>query len=240
MYIYIIRILHLDNRLPKSLENNFAVHSILRGNDRIRSHVPKRKLPITSQLLIMFYEKLDFKSKVDISFFAACVVGFFSLSSGNPRYYPPRFPGTNIRHSKSIQCNERILRVPLLPSASKLCPVRALCNMWALAPELRPMAHLFWFSDRGQVRCLEYCVFVDRIRQLFASWGLNPDDYSGHSFRRGGCTWAWKNSPLLRLSWAREIGDHAAGWIMLTFPSFRDGKWQDLCQIVLETISSEK
>ena len=92
-YLNVIRILHLSNGLPNPLESNFAVHSILRGTDRIRSHVPKRKLPRTPRLLIMFYDKLDFKSEVDITFFAA--LWGFSLSSGNLCYHPPRFPGTN-------------------------------------------------------------------------------------------------------------------------------------------------
>ena len=55
-----------------------------------------------------------------------------------------------------------------------------------------PTAPLFSFSDWGQVRCLEYRVFVDHVWQLVASCGLNPGDYSGHSFWRGGCTWAWQ------------------------------------------------
>ena len=93
------------------------------------------------------------------------------------------------------------------------------------------------FQTEGRCAVLEYRVFVDRIRQLFASILMITVGIHSEGVLALGLG---KTGPLLRLSWAREIGNHATGWIVLTFPSVRDGKWQDLCQIVLETISSEK
>jgi len=237
-YLNIVRIIHLSQGLPNPLEKNFALHSILKGIDRVRGQVPKQKLPITPQLLRMFYDKLDFSCKLDITFYATCVVGFFtffrkstllspSLAKHDYKIHLCRgdvsFSNEGIcitvRHSKTIQCHERVIRVPLLPSPGKLCPVRALCKMWSLAPNLPQTAPLFSFIERGRVRCLEYHVFVDRLRQLVALCGLNPEDYSGHSLRRGGCTWAWQHgaSPQIIMS----QGDwRSCSWLRYVYVDF--------------------
>ena len=182
----------------------------------------------------MFYDKLDFKSKVDITFFAAW--WGFSLSSGNPCYHPPRFPGIN---ANIIYAGE-MFHFPMMVYAYQFdtqklsnamsvyyespCPVRSLCNMWALAPELPPTAPLFSFSDRRQVRCLEYRVFEDRVGQLVSSCGLNPDNYSGHSFLRGGCTWAWQHraSPQIIMSQGDWRSCSWMNYAVISFPSW----WQ--------------
>lgn len=210
-YLNIVRIIHLDNNLPNPLENNFPLRTVLKGIDRIRGRPPVRKLPITPVLLRMFYEHLDMSKTFDMIFFAACVVAFYtffrkstllspSLSKHNAEIHLCRRDISfcdegiliNVRHNKTIQCHERLLQVPIMPSDGLLCPVRAIRNLWDKFPNVPPEAPLFSYFQGGKLQCIEYSGFVDRVRSLVAKCGLNPKNYSGHSFRRGGCTWAWQ------------------------------------------------
>ena len=91
-YFNVIRILHLGNGSPNPLENNFAVHSILRGIDRIRSHAQMEATDNTSAV-DCFMISLILKVKLT-SFSSQLVWWGSSLSWRNQRYYPPRLPGT--------------------------------------------------------------------------------------------------------------------------------------------------
>ena len=75
-----------------------------------------------------------------------------------------------------------------------LCPVDALRTLWERFPDVPPHAPLFSYFLYGRLNCVAYTDFVKKVRSLVFRCGLKPDDYSGHSFRRGGCTWAWKNN----------------------------------------------
>lgn len=210
-YLNVVRIIHLDNYLPNPLENNFPLRSVLKGIDRVHGRPPVRKLPITPVLLRMFYELLDMSKNFDIVFFSACVVAFYtffrkstllspSLLKHNPDLHLCRRDVTfcdqgiliKVRHNKTIQCHERLLPVPMLPSGGALCPVKAIVRLWQKFPNMPLEAPLFSYMESGKLKCVDYNGFVDKVRTLVARCGLNPNDYSGHSFRRGGCTWAWQ------------------------------------------------
>ena len=41
-------------------------------------------------------------------------------------------------------------------------------------------------------KCMFYNKFQCKLKELVKQIGLNPDDFSSHSFRRGGSTFAFK------------------------------------------------
>lgn len=193
----------------------------MKGIERILGEAPKRKLPITPKLLELFHQCLDLSDIFNVVLFAACVVAFYtffrkstllspSLDQHEPNKHLCRGDVSfsehgiviNVRHTKTIQHHERVLQVPLVPNSGVLCPVRAVCNMWEKTAKLGRNLPLFSYRVNGQLRCLDRSTFVDRVRQLVEECGLIPRDYSGHSFRRGGCTWAWQQgvSPQLIMS----------------------------------------
>ena len=214
-YLNIIRVLHLDAGLPNPLENNWEVTLIRRGIARQLGTPPKQKLPITLAILRSIFPLLDFSSTFEISFWAACLIaffGFFRKSTILPVSHTSvggilrgdviNFNGISfelvVRHTKTIQFGQRILVLPFHRCAdSRLCPVRALWSHLT-SSSLSSDQHIFSYVIRGSVRLLTHPLFVNKLKSLIVAIGKNPRDYSAHSFRRGGSTYAFSlNMPLM-------------------------------------------
>ena len=56
-----------------------------------------------------------------------------------------------------------------------------------------------YVESNGKLCYLNHSEFVKQLKQCLSKCGLNEKVYSGHSFRRGGCTYAFSLglSPLL-------------------------------------------
>ena len=211
-YLNVIRLLHIEQGLPNPLEDNFPVRSVLKGVDRLRGSPPKRKLPITPELLIAFHGMLDMANDFDFVFFCACLIAFFTffrkstLLSQSLKVHDKNrnlcrsdaricAEGAviKVKHSKTIQLHERELSVPLAPAGGILCPVKAVVRLLVRYRSLPGDAPLFSYISRGKHQCLSHIEFVKKLKSLVSRCGLNEKDYSGHSFRRAGCTFAWQN-----------------------------------------------
>ena len=98
-----------------------------------------------------------------------------------------------IRWTKTLQHKGGILLIPL-PSipGSALCPVSALGNYFTLVPA-SPTAPLFCLSMASGCRPITYPTFSSCLKCLISALGLDPDNYSPHSFRRGGATFAFQS-----------------------------------------------
>ncbi len=80
-----------------------------------------------------------------------------------------------VRWSKTNQDRSRVVTVPLpAVPGSPLCPVHAFTMLDSLCP------------------CGSSASFVNDFRSLLGKAGFNPSLFSGHSFRRGGATTAFK------------------------------------------------
>ena len=72
-----------------------------------------------------------------------------------------------------------------------LCPVAAyartlsFCGSTSYVPA-------FVFMDKGKVRWLTRANFIHHFRAVIARAGCTASDFTGHSFRRGGATWAFQ------------------------------------------------
>ena len=203
-YLNIIRILHLEYGMDNPLKDNWALSTMLKGIKRIKGAAVVRKLPITPDLLLKIRSLLNLDLPVDIVFWAACLVAFFGLLRQNNL-----FPGSGSRFflrkkdvrrhkhglllslsgSKTVQFRERCLSLPLpCLDPHPLCPVRALASalrVVGVGPGEAPL-----FSGSG---CdLSRSKFVQRLHSLLQAAGVHPTMYSGHSFRRGGASWAFE------------------------------------------------
>jgi hypothetical protein len=97
-----------------------------------------------------------------------------------------------VRHSKTIQFGQRILQIPFFFCETvKLCPVRALMFHLLVSP-LSDTEPLFSFIVDGKITSLAHGIFVSRLRNCLRLCGFEPMSYSGHSFRRGGCTMSFE------------------------------------------------
>ena len=187
------------------------VHSALQGVRRVKGDAQRSKLAITPEILLGFLPHLTFSCHNDRMVWAAMLLAFFGLfrkdnitvgkaSAFNPRAnltrgdfsYEHRIIWVRVKHSKTIQFNQREHWVPVTAIREHpLCPVNALIFAFKHYPGRSPDAPAFtWEARPQQFEPLTHLHFVNSLKHLLGKSGLRFGDYSGHSFRRGGATFA--------------------------------------------------
>ena len=211
-YLNIVRLMHLEANFPNPLEKNWYVASILKGVRRVKGDASVQKLPITPDILRrVFVVTLDLHSSLDRTFWATCLVGFFSffrksnllipshllfdprrhLCANDVHFYPDGAVLT-VRWSKVIQFQERILHIPLprVPN-SPLCPSSALLRLNLESPPCTRPTPLFRYTWLGAENVpLTQKQFTERLQTCLDLIGLDSSKYSGHSLRRGRAQFA--------------------------------------------------
>jgi integrase len=96
-------------------------------------------------------------------------------------------------HTKTIQFGRRRLHIPLLRLKSLLCPVLAYHHSLQVVGARR-FTPAFVFIDKAQVVWLTKNKFIRTFRAI-ASKFVDGDvsSFTGHSFRRGGASWAFQS-----------------------------------------------
>ena len=216
-YLNIVRILHLQHGFPNPLEEPLFKYQktlLMRGIMRINSKAVSQKLPITPAILNLIFEQLDLTVSLDATFWAACLVAFFSFFRKSNLLVPSAAafdPQKHLRRSdihlfkwgimlfvrwsKTIQYRNRTLLVPVpRVEHSKLCPLSAVVHAFKLAGVLRSTEHdlgpAFTYQKNGALTPLTYSVFTHKLKLSLNKCGIDNTKYSGHSFRRGGATFA--------------------------------------------------
>jgi hypothetical protein len=206
-YLSVIRILHLEAGYDNPLDTYF-IRSTKSGVRRLLGDSSDSKLPITPSILLRLKPLLDFSLSLHRAFWAVCLVAFFSffrksnlLPQSQSSFDPSRqltrdnvsFNGggavISVSWSKTIQYQNRTLTIPLpfIPS-SPLCPSTALwLSMSASNPNLLSP---FQYQSHGSYHILSYPSFVSLLRSFLDRLGYPSSLYSGHSFRRGGASFA--------------------------------------------------
>lgn len=208
-YLSVVRWLHLEAGMPNPSDCHY-VSSIVKGTKRTLGDAVNQKLPITPTLLLGILKKINLQSAKDITFWAACLVAFFSffrksnllapsLQLFNPDKHLSRDNITfsskgaviKVKWSKTIQFQERELLIPLphIPN-SPLCPS---CALFLSLNRFKPnnkVASAFMYRMGGTTHLLSYNDFLSRLRECLHLLGLDPSKYTGHSFRRGGASFA--------------------------------------------------
>ena len=207
-YLNVVRILHLEAGLPNPLENNWYVKSILSGVKRVKGNAVKQKLPITFDILMGIFTKLELTASFDRCFWSACLVAFFSffrksnllvqsLSAFDPSRhlcatdakFEPKGVVLTVRWSKVIQFRERLLHVPLphIPK-SPFCPSTALLTLLLDCPVPGEPTPLFRYRSNRNIFVLTQDTFIRKLHVCLRELGYEARDFSGHSFRRGGAS----------------------------------------------------
>ena len=95
-------------------------------------------------------------------------------------------------HTKTIQFGKRRLHIPLIRTGSVLCPVTAYESVLSLS-HTDSSGPAFVFLKQGRVRWLTCSIFIRTFRSILKSGGVaDAAAFTGHSFRRGGATWAFQ------------------------------------------------
>ena len=223
-YLNIVRILHIEWSLPNPLQENFQFSSLMKGIRRSLGDTPCRKFPITPQILLQMLPFLDFSSPLDSCVWAAALLMFFGmfrranvlttatsfdhakhLRRSDIRFYSWGL-SVHIRWTKTIQYKQRDLSIPVpRKPGHPLCPVQALFHALSLTKEASATGPLFVIPGSKRFTPLTPDKFVHYIRQLLSKLGLDAAGYAGHSFRRGGASWAFSCGVPIDL--IRTIGD---------------------------------
>jgi hypothetical protein len=227
-YLNVVRLLHVEAGVSNPLEGNFELQMLKRGIKRVKGVPPCQKQPITIEILRKMFLYLDCAKPADLAFWSAALVAFFgflrksSVLPENQNFDEKktllRADVTKLclssfvlqcRHSKVVQFGQKVLMLPYVACDElPLCPVRALLAHFGASPlgQRRP---LFNFMCMGRECALTQKCFVERLKSLLSKVGVNAADYSAHSFRRGGASYAFSigMSPLqikLRGDWGSD------------------------------------
>lgn len=228
-YLSAIRHLHLSLGLPwTDLRQRYKVGWLLKGLKRTAVAVGvRRKLPITPDLLrrMRVCPGLDWKDPRMVVVWAVMLLAFFTMSrkdnfsvdkvdAFNNRMHLTRGDvkvlsvgvHCSFRRSKTNQLGARVHRVLALAiPGSVLDPKVAVERAFAVSPRARAADPAFQVPSAGSLVPLTHYVFVGTLKHCLRAVGVDPDLYSGHSFRRGGATFAHRLGvdPLL----IKRMGD---------------------------------
>lgn len=214
-YLSGLKMLHILLGHPYPFTGDPSLRLLLRGIHRLHPHVPDRALPITPTHLLQVYTQLDHQSSLECTVFSCGLFLFFSLSrvgSVLPKSIKmtksrslhksltrdrvdlrhPDFAVVTFLHTKTIQFGQRVLQVPLLRSDTHLCPVAAYRHALSLLGSSRHPSAFSYLDDKGIILPLLPQRFITVFRLLLVRAGI-PDvhRFRGHSFRRGGASWAF-------------------------------------------------
>lgn len=211
-YLNIIKLIHEEQGMHNPLDN-WQLRSLKRGIQRVLGKPPKQKLPITVDILHLIYKQVDLSIAQHQAFWAACLVAFFAFLRKSTLL--PKSASSvshalcisdvdlaqdrsiitlHIRHTKMIQFGQRQLNIPLaaIPE-SNLCPVSAVVRLLATLPEntVAKYQPLFSYVNGEGIVPMTHSVFISMLKCALLKADIDPSGYSGHSFRRGGCTHAF-------------------------------------------------
>ena len=110
-----------------------------------------------------------------------------------------------MRWSKTVQFRERQLLIPVmrLSTGHPLCP-GTLCPVQAYERHISvfsatPASPAFLHSSSGHANPIALRVFTAKLRKVLSRAGLPASKFSGHNFRRGGATFAFRCGEPLEL-----------------------------------------
>ena len=205
-YLSGVKTMHYLLGYSTSQINEFLVNLSLRGIERIKLHLVKQAKAITPEILILMHKYFDFSDAADTVLWCLFLFAFFlfarksnlvpdSLHSQNRKCLLRKdvevfdnFLVVHIHWSKTIQFGQRKISLPLVRiHGSVLCPVTAFENMCKMVPALS-LDPLFSLPEK---KCITYYLYQTRLRYFIQRIGLNPEDFSTHSFRRGGTSYAF-------------------------------------------------
>ena len=207
-YISGVKTIHLLLGFPIEHINKFILNLSLKGIAKLNPHRIRQAEGMTPAILFKISSVLDISSPVDSVYWCLFLFAFFLLARKSnlvpttkedlkQRKFLLRGDVVIHRHllvvtmfwSKTIQSGERLLHTPLVAiPQSILCPVLAFKRMCSF---IKASAEdpLFLLPSK---RPVSYQMFQNKLKSCISKIGLDPADFSSHSFRRGGASLAFR------------------------------------------------
>lgn len=212
-YLQGLRDFFLSHLGHNPLQHMVQLQWALQGLRRLKGDLQHRKRPITPAMLLSFFQVLQFDSSYSVAVFTAMLFAFFAfMRKSNVTVASARQPAaghhlrrgdvrvdtTNhclwltIRSSKTIQFQERVFEVPIVGfPGHPLDPVFWWQLLCSLAPAPASAPAFSYLSPSGHLVPLFHSQLIGATKSLSARLGFDPATVSGHSFRRGGASFAF-------------------------------------------------
>jgi len=201
---------------------DYSLRLVLRGLSRLNPHEEVQALPVTPVLLLRLFKVMDFNSSLHRALWSVFLISFFIFArksnmvpAGVSQYDLKKHLARGdvrtsdtglvilVKWSKTIQFGQRHLLVPVLAiPGSPLCPRRAFVSMVEALPASLASPAFLYLDSGGRVVTLTHFSLVSNFRALLKRAGVDPVGFSGHSFRRGGASCAFRagvSGELIRL-----------------------------------------
>ena len=187
--------------------DTFEFRILLRGLRRKLAKPTKQALPITPEILAAMYPYFDMNNPADLAHWTAFLFALrllYRKSSIAPVSLTSFNPATGLIRQKISICNDVALvyqnfsKTNQFMSTTRTTPVVS-----GNIQSLNPVFHYqklssenvvptnfpaFSYLINGVIKCVTYKSFTAYLKSGLMKIGLNPELWSGHSFRRGGAT----------------------------------------------------
>ena len=187
--------------------DSFEFKVLLRGLKRKLSKSPKQALPITPEMLILMYQHVDVNKPVELAHWTPFLFALrllYRKSSIAPKNLENYDYRTDLSREKAVPSNGVILvyqnysKTNQFMADTRITPLVS-GNITALDPVLhyhklvsenvvQRTCPAFSYLVNGVVRCVTHDSFSKYLKVLLLKIGLDPTQWSGHSFRRGGAS----------------------------------------------------
>ena len=187
--------------------DSFQFKVLLRGLRRKLSRPAKQALPITPEMLILMYQFVNIEIPYHLAHWCSFLFALrllyrkssiapeslvsFNARTGLSREKIVISDGVALvyqNHSKTNQFMAANRVIPVVPGCTlALNPVFHYEKLLSenVAPANFPA---FSFIENGRVKCVTHKSFTSFLKKLLSEIGIQPDNWTGHSFRRGGAS----------------------------------------------------
>ncbi|KAI8483473.1 hypothetical protein Bbelb_388050 [Branchiostoma belcheri] len=211
IYVHGVRQLHLFYDFPPPPDSAFELKLVFMSLARHSTHTPQQKLPITPEILLSIRSLLDLQRPLHATLWAVFCIGFFTLLRKSNLVPPSRAAFSADKHltraslqltpdglivritwSKTRQFRQKVLQLPVAAiPGHPLCPRAAYLHMTHLLPASGDSPAFLVPGSDGSLVSLTHSTLVSHLKTLLQAAGFPSNKFSGHSFRRGGATFAW-------------------------------------------------
>ena len=225
-----VKYAHIALGLPFP-SSSFSLDSTLQGLKRRLARTPFQVLRIDPKVLKLMYSKIDIRKNEDLALWCSFLVAFFCLfRKANVVPKDSSFDVSKILTRSNIGSDAEKKMVYIYCGFSKTNQFRKK-EMFIPIPSnndpcLDLYRHMYLLKERvpapddasaftyGRNRFINYKQFTSLLKSTLKKAGLNPNLFSGHSFRRGGASF------LFSIGASQLMVQVLGGWSSLVYTRY--------------------
>ena len=204
-----VKYAHIALGLPFP-SSSFSLDTTMQGLKRRLARTPFQVLPIDPKVLKLIYREINITKKEDLALWCSYLVAFYCLfRKANTVPKDSNFDCAKILtrenigidsekkmvfiycgFSKSNQFRKKDMCIPIPSNDDPCLDLYRHIVLLMETVQAPPDAPAFTY---GQGKFVGYSQFTSRLKQVLRRAGLNPDLFSGHSFRRGGASFLFSS-----------------------------------------------